>query len=147
MKVSLKGYSDLGKCAYATLMDEFDSEKDEIRLDGKKVEINTIDDLFPFLWNIPGIASHDNVKHTSVSDFYSTGTWWEHRYGKGIENGKREISKLEARLKRAADSRKPKILQQIESEREHIESLERIIKCLNEEMEERKEKIRHENGL
>lgn len=147
MKVSLKGYSDLGKCAYATLMDEFDSEKDEIRLDGQKVEINTIDDLFQFLWNIPSIASHDNVKHTSVSDFYSTGTWWEHRYGKGIENGKREISKLEARLKRAADSRKPKILQQIESEREHIESLERIIKCLNEEMEERKEKIRHENGL
>ena len=147
MKVSLKGYSDLGKCAYATLMDEFDSEKDEIRLDGKKVEIETIDDLFPFLWNIPGIASHDNVKHTSVSDFYSTGTWWEHRYGKGIENGKQEISKLEKRLKRAADSRKSKILQRIESEREHIESLERIIKRLNEEMEERKELIRHENGL
>lgn len=147
MKVSLKGYSDLGKCAYATLMDEFDSEKDEIRLDGQKVEINTIDDLFQFLWNIPGIASHDNVKHTSVSDFHSTGTWWGHRYGESIENGKREISKLEARLKRAADSRKPKILQQIESEREHIESLERIIKRLDEEMEERKEAIRHENGL
>lgn len=146
MKVSLKGYSDLGKCAYATLMGEFDSEKDEIRLYGNKVEINTIDDLFQFLWNIPGIASHDNVKHTSVSDFYSTGTWWEHRYGKGIENGKQEISKLEKRLKRAADSRKPKILQQIESEREHIESLERIIKRLDEEMEERKEKIRHDNG-
>lgn len=147
MKVSLKGYSDLGKSAYATLMDEFDSEKDEIRLDGQKVEINTIDDLFQFLWNIPGIASHDNVKHTSVSDFHSTGTWWGHRYGESIENGKREISKLEARLKRAADSRKPKILQQIESEREHIESLERIIKRLDEEMEERKEAIRHENGL
>lgn len=144
MKVSLKGYSDLGKCAYATLMDEFDSEKDEIRLNGKKVEIKTIDDLFPFLWNIPGIASHDNVKHTSVSDFYSTGTWWEHRYGESIENGKQEISKLEKRLKRAADSRKPKILQRIESEREHIESLERIIKRLDEEMEERKEMIRHQ---
>ena len=147
MKVSLKGYSDLGKCAYATLMDEFDSEKDEIRLDGQKVEINTIDDLFQFLWNIPGIASHDNVKHTSVSDFHSTGTWWEHRYGESIENGKREISKLEARLKKAAESRKPKILQQIESEREHIESLERIIKRLDEEMKERKEAIRHDNGL
>ena len=147
MKVSLKGYSDLGKCAYATPMDEFDSEKDEIRLDGKKVEINTIDDLFQFLWNIPGIASHDNVKHTSVSDFYSTGTWWEHLYGEYIENGKQDISNLEMRLKRAADSRKPKILQQIESEREHIESLERIIKRLDEEMEERKEAIRHDNGL
>ena len=147
MKVSLKSYSDLGKCSYATLMDEFDSEKDEIRLDGKKVEISTIDDLFQFLWNIPGIASHDNVKHTSVSEFDSTGTWWEHRYGESIENGKREISKLEMRLKKVDDSRKPKILQRIESEREHIESLERIIKRLNEEMEERKEMIHHENGL
>ena len=100
-----------------------------------------------FLWNIPGIASHDNVKRTSASDFYSTGTWWEHRYGESIENGKQEISKLEKRLKRAADSRKPKILQRIESEREHIESLERIIKRLDEVMEERKEAIRHENGL
>lgn len=147
MKVSLKGYSDLGKCAYATLMDEFDSEKDEIRLGGKKVEINTIDDLFQFLWNIPGIASRDNVKHTSVSDFYSTGTWWEHRYGESIETGKRAISKLEARLKKASESRKPKILQQIEREREHIESLDRIIKRLNHEMEERKENIRHDNGM
>ena len=147
MKVSLKSYSDLGKCSYATLMDEFDSEKDEIRLDGKKVDINTIEDLFPFLWNIPGIASHDNVKHTSVADFYSTGTWWEHRYGECIDNGKQKLSKLEMRLKGAADSRKPKILHQIESEREHIESLERIIKRLNDEMEERKELIRHDNGL
>ena len=147
MKVSLKGYSDLGKCAYATLMDEFDSEKDEIRLDGPKVEINTIDDLFQFLWNIPGLACPDHVKHTSVSDFHSTGPWRGHRYGESIENGKQEISKLEKRLKRAADSRKPKILQRIESEREHIESLERIIKRLDEEMEERKEAIRHVNGL
>jgi len=145
MKVSLKGYSDLGKCAYATLMDEFDSEKDEIRLDGKKVEINTIEDLFPFLWNIPGIASHDNVKHTSVSDFYSTGTWWEHRYGESIELHEEEIHKLEKRLAKAADSRKPKLQQQLESEKESIKSLKRIIKRLNEEMEECKKSIKRLN--
>ena len=144
MKVSLKSYSDLGKCAYATLMDAFDSEKDEIRLNGKKVNINTVDDLFQFLWNIPGIASHDNVKHTSISDFYSTGTWWEHLYGKSIKMHEKKIHKLEKRLVKAAETRKPKLQQQLESEQESIKSLKRIIKCLNEEMEECKEMIRHQ---
>ena len=147
MKFSLKSYNDLGKCAYATLMDEFDSEKDEIRLDGKKVEINTIDDLFQFLWNIPGIASHDNVKHTSVSEFYSTGTWWEHRYGESIKENEAELKKLEKRLGKAADSRKPKIQEQIKGLSEHIEALKRIVKRNNDEMETLKEKLRHENGL
>jgi hypothetical protein len=145
MKFSLKSYRDCGKCAYATLMDEFDSEKDEIRLNGKKVEINSLDDLFPFLWNIPGVGCHDNVKHTSVSDFYSTGTWWEHRYGESIEECEKEIDKLEKRLKKAADSRKPKIMEQLAYERERVETLRRIIRRHNEEMEEQKEAIRADN--
>lgn len=147
MKVSLKSYHDLGKCAYATLMSEFDSDKDEIRLDENKVEINNIDDLLQFLWNMPGTFYRDNVKHISVADFHSTGTWWEHRYGKLIENEKQMINKLEVRLKNAVEPRKSNILQQIENERKYIETLERIIKRLNEQMEERKGMIRHDNGL
>ena len=147
MKVCLASFSDLGKCSYATLMDEFDSEKDIICLRGKKVEINTLDDLFQFLWNIPGVASHDNVNHTSMSDFYSTGTWWEHRYGESIKEHEKEIIKLEKRIAKAADSRKPKLQQALEWEKKSIESLKRIIKTLDNEMKERKEMIRHENGL
>ena len=147
MKVCLSSFSDLGKCSYATLMDEFDSEKDIIRLRGKKVEINTLDDLFQFLWNIPGVASHDNVKHTSISDFYSTGTWWEHRYGESIKEHENEIIKLEKRIAKAVDSRKPKLQQALDSEKNSIESLKRIINTLDNEMKERKEMIRHENGL
>ena len=147
MKVCLSSFSDLGKCSYATLMDEFDSEKDIIRLRGKKVEINTLDDLFQFLWNIPGVTSHDNVKHTSISDFYSTGTWWEHRYGESIKEHEKEIIKLEKRIAKAADSRKPKLRRALDSEKNSIESLKRIINTLDNEMKERKEMIRHENGL
>lgn len=147
MKVKLSTYNDIGKCAYGTLMDEFDSEKDEIRLNGKKVEINTIDDLFQFLWNIPGIASHDNVKHTSVSDFDSTGTWWEWRYGKDIKWHEEKINKLEKRIAKADGDKKSKLQQKIEWNRKSIESLKRLINALNEEMGKYKELIRHENGL
>jgi septal ring factor EnvC (AmiA/AmiB activator) len=126
-------------------MDEFDTEKDEIRLRGKKVEINSLDDLFPFLWNNPGICCHDNVKHASVSDFYSTGTWWEHRYDESIKEHEKEIDKLEKRLKKAADSRKPKIQERLAYEKESIKTLRRIIRRHNEEMEELKEAIRVDN--
>ena len=147
MKVSLKGYSDLGKCAYATLMDEFDSEKNIILVKGKQVEIKSLEDLFQFLWNIPGVEFRDNEHHTSNSSFCGPGTWWERRYGESIKEHEVELEKLEKRLAKAAESRKGKIRNQITSLSEHIESLKRIIKRLNEEMEERKEMIRHENGL
>jgi hypothetical protein len=126
-------------------MDEFDSEKNEIRLDGKKVEISSLDDLFPFLWNIPWVACCDNENRSSVAEFGTTGTWWEQRYGETMEMCEKEIDKLEKRLKRAAESRKPKILQQIEEERDTIETMKRCISRLDGEMEEIKEAIRHDN--
>ena len=147
MKVKLSTYNDIGKCAYGTLMDEFDSDRDIIRLDGKRVEINTLDDLFQFLWNIPGVASYDNVSHTSVADFYSTGTWWECRYTKDIKWHEKKLNELEKRIAKADDKKKSKLQQKIEWNRKSIESLKRLINALNEEMEKHKEMIRHENGL
>ena len=137
MKFSLKSYTDCGKCSYGTLMDEFDTEKDEIRLSGKKVAINTLEDLFPFLWNIPGVQACDNVSNKSVADFGSTGTWWDHRYGASIEDSEKEIKKLEKRLAKATETNKPKIQARIEYEKKNIASLRRIIEC--------KEKLRHDN--
>ena len=145
MKFSLKSYTDCGKCSYATLMDEFDTEKDEIRLGGKKVEINTLEDLFPFLWNIPGVRVRDNVSNKSVADFGSTGTWWEHRYGESIEDSEKEIKKLEKRLAKATETNKPKIQARIEYENKNIASLRRIIEWNNETMNECKEKLRNDN--
>lgn len=145
MKFSLKSYTDCGKCSYATLMDEFDTEKDEIRLRGKKVEINTLEDLFPFLWNNPGVQAHDNVSHKSVADFGSTGTWWDHRYIESIEDSEKEIKKLEKRLAKATETNKPKIQARIEYENKNIASLRRIIEWHNETMNECKEKLRHDN--
>lgn len=147
MKFSLKGYSDLGKCAYATLMDEFDTDKNEILVMGKKVEIKSLEDLFQYIWNIPGVECYDNAKHTSVASFGSPGTWWDSRYGESIKEHEADLKKLEKRLGRAADSRKPKIQEQIKGLSEHIDALKRIVKRNNDEMEELKEKLRHENGL
>ena len=147
MKVRLSSFSDLGKCSYATLMDEFDSEKNIILVKGKRVEIKSLEDLFPFLWNIPGVEFHDNEHHTSNSSFCGPGTWWESRYGESIKEHEVELEKLEKRLAKAAESRKGKIQSQITSLSEHIESLKRIVRRNNEEMEEIKEKLRHENGL
>ena len=145
MKFSLKSYTDCGKCSYATLMDEFDTEKDEIRLGGKKVEINTLEDLFPFLWNIPGVRVRDNVSGKSVADFGSTGTWWDHRYGESIKEDEARLKRLEKRLAKATETNKPKIQEKIEYEHKSIESLRRIIEWSNERMNECKEAIRADN--
>lgn len=145
MKFSLKGYNDLGKCAYATLMDEFDTEKDEILLMGKKVEIKTIEDLFPYLWNIPGVEYHDNTKCISVASFCSPGTWWDHCYGESIKNHGIELKKLEKRLAKAADGRKPKIQERINGITEHIDALRQIISRNNAKMKKMMEKLRGEN--
>lgn len=147
MKFSLKKYSDLGKCAYATLMDEFDTEKNVIMLKGKKVEIKSLDDLFPFLWNIPGTAIHDNVKHTSVSEFSSKGTWWENRYTTSIEECQTDIKKMEKRFAKATDTNRKKLQAKIDYLKEHIESLRKMITSQNAEMEGQKLLLRSENGL
>lgn len=86
MKFDLRKYNDCGKCAMATLLDEFDTEVHAIyvgnALDGtaKKIEINKLEDLFPYLWNIPYIASGKNYY------FSGEGTWWSNEYKEFSEN-------------------------------------------------------------
>ena len=82
MIFTLKSYNDLGRCSYATLKETFDTEKDEILLNGNKVEIKKIEDLFPFLWTSAGIAVHTEGK--SRSQFFSTGTHWHHDFDESI---------------------------------------------------------------
>ena len=47
MIITLKNFNDLGRYSYATLKEIFDTEKDEIFDNDKKVEINSVVDLFP----------------------------------------------------------------------------------------------------
>ena len=49
MKISLNGFSDLGKCSFGTLLDDYDTDDNLIYLDHKEVKIEKVEDLFPFL--------------------------------------------------------------------------------------------------
>lgn len=90
-------YRDLGKCAYATLMETFDTEKNKIFLRDKEVKINTLEDLFPYLWNIPGCEVRD--KNSSRSVFYDQGYWWNRYYGDSkSESIQRMIKRLDAEV-------------------------------------------------
>lgn len=101
MKFNLKSYDDLGKCAYGTLLEEYDTEKNVILLRGKEVPIGSLDDLFPFLWNNPGVSYHDWASGKTVSEFYSTGTWWHRKYDSSIKHTVAEIERMKQRLPRA----------------------------------------------
>ena len=144
MIFTLKSYNDLGRCSYATLKDIFDTDKDEIFLDCKKVEIKTIEDLFPFLWQSPGMAFHSDGK--SKSYFNSTGTHWHHDYDTSIVNCKNEIKKLQQKIEKNPESKSvTRWTENIKFENDHMTSLINIQKRLDEEMEEQKKKLIKEN--
>ena len=144
MIFTLKSYNDLGRCSYATLKDIFDTDKDEIFLDCKKVEIKTIEDLFPFLWQSPGIAFNSSGK--SKSYFNSTGTHWHHDYDKSITDGLKEIEKLKNKMLKEKDVKKAnKLLEKMNFTAEHIYALQRICDRCDEEMEEQKKELIKEN--
>ena len=95
MVFTLKSYRDLGRCSYATLKE---SEKNEIYLKDVKVEINKLEDLFPFLWQATAIGFYDNKEHKSVCKFYSDKPWWHNDYDKSIEECDKEIQKLNKKI-------------------------------------------------
>lgn len=80
MKFNLKRFDDLGKCSYATLKDEYDTDKDIIYLDEKPQEIKTIDDLFKFIWRCPGIAFTDRTTGKSAAHFWGPNDAWYKDY-------------------------------------------------------------------
>ena len=146
MIFTLNAYRDLGRCSYGTLKETFDTEKDKIIFKGKQVEINKIEDLFPFLWQSPGCAYHDNVEHKSVSSFYSEGTHWHHDFDDSIVRNDKEIAKLEKKIAKNPDSHLvKKWTRDLEFCKEHNGSLKRMLKRLDEELEEQKLALIEEN--
>lgn len=146
MIFTLKAYHDLGRCSYGTLKETFDTEKDKIIFKEKEVKINKIEDLFPFLWQSPGCAFHDNVEHKSVSSFYSEGTHWHHDFDDSIIETEKAIAKLEKKIAKKSDSHLiKKWTEDLKWSKERYESLKRIVKRLDEEMEEQKIKLIEEN--
>ena len=107
MEIKLKSYSDCGKCSFGSLISEegFDTDRDVIKLNGKIVEINSVEDLFPFLWTSYCGFSKDNGKIYYI--FNDTGYWWDwyyknpsqETYDKLIKNRIESVENQKERLK------------------------------------------------
>lgn len=147
MIFTLKSYSDLGRCSYATLKESFDSEKDEIYLKDVKVEINKLEDLFPFLWQATAIGFYDNKEHKSVCKFYSDKPWWHNDYDKSIEECDKEIQKLNKKIVKGGvkDKTIERWKQTIDFTEKHKSSLINLIERLDNELKEQKLKLIKEN--
>jgi hypothetical protein len=146
MKFNLKSYDDLGKCAYGTLLEEYDTEKNVILLRGKEVPIGSLDDLFPFLWNNPGVSYHDWASGKTVSEFYSTGTWWHRKYDSSIKHTVAEIERMKQRLPRAkTENGKKRMRANIDRGAEHLSRLRDMLRRLDGKLKEQKEKLRDDN--
>lgn len=145
MIFTLKNYSDLGRCSYGTLRDFVDTEMDEIYLNGKKVDIKTVEDLFPFLWQNPGVGGHSCGG--STASFSHTGTHWHDDFDESIADAETKIEKYTKKISKNPDSHLvPKWKKEITYETDRKESLSRLVKNLDNEMEEQKKKLIEENS-
>ena len=146
MIFSLRNYRDLGRCSLGTLRDVWDTDKDEIYLQGKKVEINRIEDLFPFLWQPAGSWCR-NGDHT-VSNFGSEGTHWHHDYDKSVERCERNAGRYRAKMEKAkSDSARENHRKRMESELEHAGSIRRMVERLDIEMRTQQAALIAENSI
>ena len=144
MKFTLKAYSDLGRCSMGTLLDEFDTDTYKILYRGKEVTIRSVEDLFPYLWQTPGVAFHSEGKH--VADFWSKGTHWHHDFDDSILEYEKDIRKLEKKVDKATNpKKKAKYQEDLDWAIHHVQSLKDMLKRLDTEMEEQKKQLIEEN--
>lgn len=137
-------YSDLGRCSYATLKSEFDTTKDEIYLNNKKVEIKKIQDLFPFLWQNPGMSFTTNG--VTKAYFFSTEPHWHQDYNKSIVKSEAEIKKLQGKLTKDPNNKRASIwMDEIKAESERRQSLIHLQERLDEQKAEQEMQLIIEN--
>ena len=150
MKIDLKSYRDLGKCAYATLKEIFDTDTDRIFVmingtgldtsDFAEVKISSVDDLIPFLWSIPFLSSADKSEGTRSYFITPVQPWWELKYNPVIEDASDEIKRM-----MKSKARKETIDNRIKTEQERIEWATDFIIKHNEDMHKLIEQIRKDN--
>lgn len=144
MIFTFEHYSDLGRCSYATLKESFDTEKDEIYLNEQKVEIKEIQDLFPFLWQNPGMSFTTNG--VTKAYFFSTEPHWHQDYDKSIVRCENDIKKLQDKLKRNPTSKRIDAwMDEIRTTSEHRQNLINIQNRLDEEKAEQEMQLIIEN--
>ncbi len=150
MVFDLSEFRDLGKCSMGTLLDKFDTEKDKIyvmcaydsEFGGKYIEvkIKNIDDLFIFLWGLPGMAARDENGH---SWFFGpiTEPWWKSEFK---ERHDRFVEYLDRHKEGKTYSKK--VLQAITDAKDIVSWIEGRWSELELEMKEIEEKIKSCNN-
>lgn len=145
MIFTLKAYKDLGQCSYGTLREAFDTEKDTIYLNDDKIEVSKIEDLFPFLWQSPGISGHSC--DASYAVFHDHRTHWHHDFDESIEREETAIENLQKKIGRSDDSKKiEKLKVTMNSHIQHRDALKRICEESDRAMEEQKKLLIEENN-
>ena len=145
MIITLKAFRDLGRCSYGTLKETFDTERDVIYCNDEKVEVTRVEDLFPFLWQAPGVLGH--TPEGAFARFHGTGAHWNWDYNPSIVRCKYDERKLEKSISKEKNIKKREKLQEkLLSIQEHRLRLEHIIKRNDEEMEEIQKKLIKENS-
>jgi len=144
MRFNLSKYSDLGRCSYGTLKDYFDTELDEIYDNDKKVNINSVEDLFPYLWQSPGIGVHCEGK--SRAYFIGGGTHWHDDFDESIAKYDKDIEALRKKAdKSTIEKKKIKYKKDLEDTISHNDHLKALVARLDREMEEQKRLLIEDN--
>lgn len=147
MIIKLDGYSDLGKCSFGTLLDDYDTDDNLIYLDHKEVKIEKVEDLFPFLWQSSGISTKDG--NITKSYFWQEGTWWHHSYDGSLWKYDKKILYYMKKLKKETNLRKKEdIVLNIKTLMDKLNNLSWFLLRNDERMEEIKQKlIEANNGI
>lgn len=147
MIIKLDGYSDLGKCSFGTLLDDYDTDDNLIYLDHKEVKIEKVEDLFPFLWQSSGISTKDG--NITKSYFWQEGTWWHHSYDGSLWKYDKKILYYMKKLKKETNLRKKEdIVLNIKTLMDKLNNLSWFLLKNDERMEEIKQKlIEANNGI
>ena len=145
MIIKLDGYSDLGKCSFGTLLDDYDTDDNLIYLDHKEVKIEKVEDLFPFLWQSSGISTKDG--NITKSYFWQEGTWWHHSYDGSLWKYDKKILYYMKKLKKETNLRKKEdIVLNIKTLMDKLNNLSWFLLRNDERMEEIKQKLIEANN-
>lgn len=144
MIFTLKSFRDLGRCSYGTLKETFDTEKDVIYDFNTKVEITCVEDLFPYLWQAPGISGH--TPKGSYAYFNGANTHWHEDFDGSIRRCDVDVKKLEKKIDKTRNENQiAKYKAEIDGLLKHKARLIEIVNDSDAEMEELKQQLVEEN--
>ena len=133
MIITLKAFRDLGRCSYGTLRETFDTERDVIYDNDKKVEITKVEDLFPYLWQAAGISGH--TPDGTFAHFHGGDTHWHRDFDPSVKRCDGEIKKLKKKIAKSNEpAKREKWCRLLDDETSHRDHLLELMRHDDEEM-------------